>query len=149
MIQAQPWEMVREVLEGLVGQGEVVVVLWLQQKDMVRQVARISRSSSSSQVLVWLIVTPDTDDEVVECLEDFGQDSLISEITDLNEQDLIVNTVMEQLQSFTVFVCICIYPYLCMYVFLCVYACICGVCMLILHYCPAKSSSVETLSLSV
>ena len=118
-------EKVREVLEGLVGQGEVVVVLWLQQKDMVRQVARISRSSSSSQVLVWLIVTPDTDDEVVECLEDFGQDSLISEITDLNEQDLIVNTVMEQLQSFTVSVCICIYIHIyacmCFYVYMLVY----------------------------
>ena len=128
MIQAQPWEMVREVLEGLVGQGEVVVVLWLQQKDMVRQVARISRSSSSSQVLVWLIVTPDTDDEVVECLEDFGQNSLISEITDFNEQDLIVNTVMEQLQSFTVFVCICIYIH--------IYACMCFyVYMLVIVVC--------------
>ena len=119
-------EKVREVLEG---QGEVVVVLWLQQKDMVRQVARISRSSSSSQVLVWLIVTPDTDDEVVECLEDFGQDSLISEITDLNEQDLIVDTVMEQLQSFTVFVCICIYIhiYACMCFY--VYMLVCVVCV--------------------
>ena len=141
MIQAQPWEMVREVLEGLVGQGEVVVVLWLQQKDMVRQVARISRSSSSSQVLVWLIVTPDTDDEVVECLEDFGQDSLISEITDLNEQDLIVNTVMEQLQSFTVSVCICIYIHIyacmCFYVYMLVIVlCVC------LYYTTARLSPV-------
>ena len=58
-------------------------------------------------------------------MEDFGQDSLISEITDLNEQDLIVNTVMEQLQSFTVSVCICIYIHIyacmCFYVYMLVY----------------------------